>query len=68
MNTKQQLLEEWCELPLKIQLYPAIVLTDEQFFELCQINRDLQIERSAKGELVFMSPRGSEGDRVFSRF
>ncbi len=63
MNTKQQLLEKWHELPLKIQLSPAISMTDEQFFELCQINQNIQIERSAKGELVFMSPTGSEGDR-----
>ena len=49
--------------PLKIRLEPAIAMTDEQFFALCQLNQDVQIERSATGELVLMSPTGSEGDR-----
>ena len=41
-----------------------IDLTDEQFFQLCQNNRDLRFERTATGELIIMPPRGSEtGDR-----
>jgi Uma2 family endonuclease len=35
-------------------------LTDEQFFQLCQKNRDLRFERTAKGELIIMSPTGGE--------
>jgi Uma2 family endonuclease len=50
-------------LPLKIQLYPVMTMTDEQFFALCQLNQDVQIERNATGELVFMPPTGSEGER-----
>ena len=46
-----------------VQLQPAIALTDEQFFEFCQINHDLQIERNAKAELVIMPPTGSETDQ-----
>lgn len=49
-------------VPMVVQLQPAIALTDEQFFDFCQINHDLQIERNAKGELVIMSPTGSETD------
>ncbi|MCU0541513.1 MAG: Uma2 family endonuclease [Oscillatoriaceae cyanobacterium Prado104] len=37
-----------------------INLTDEQFFELCQNNRDYQFERTASGELIIMPPTGSE--------
>ena len=37
-----------------------IELTDEQFFQLCQKNRDLQFERTANGELIIMPPTGSE--------
>ncbi len=37
-----------------------IDLTDEQFFQLCQKNRDLIFERTAKGELLIMSPTGGE--------
>jgi Uma2 family endonuclease len=29
-----------------------VELTDEQFFKLCQANRDLRFERSATGELL----------------
>jgi Uma2 family endonuclease len=37
-----------------------IELTDEQFFQLCQNNRDLQFERTATGELIVMPPTGSD--------
>ncbi|CBN56744.1 MULTISPECIES: Uma2 family endonuclease [Kamptonema] len=37
-----------------------IELTDEQFFQLCQNNRDLQFERTATGELIIMPPTGSD--------
>ena len=50
-------------LPLKIQLHPVMTMTDEQFFALCQLNQDVKIERNATGELVFMSPTGSESER-----
>jgi Uma2 family endonuclease len=46
--------------PLVLHLQPIINLTDEQFFEFCQINRDLRIERTATGELLIMPPTGSE--------
>lgn len=52
--------------PLVLHLHPIINLTDEQFFEFCQINRDLHIERTATGELLIMPPTGSEtGNRNF---
>jgi len=42
-------------------------MTDDQFFEFCQINRDLRIERNKLGELVIMPPTGSEtGNREFN--
>jgi Uma2 family endonuclease len=33
-------------------------LTEDEFFDFCQANRDLRIERSAKGEIIIMSPAG----------
>jgi len=42
--------------PLVLQ----IPLTDEQFFQLCQLNRDYHFERNNQGELIIMSPTGSE--------
>ena len=32
--------------------------SDEQFYKLCQVNRDLKLERTIQGELVIMPPVG----------
>ncbi|MBD1923089.1 Uma2 family endonuclease [Microcoleus sp. FACHB-831] len=45
-------------LPPTIEL--KIDLTQEQFFQLCQDNRDYRFERTASGELIIMPPTGSE--------
>ncbi|MBN3892838.1 MAG: Uma2 family endonuclease [Nostoc sp. JL31] len=43
-----------------------IDLTDEQFFQMCQKNRDYRFERTASGELLIMPPTGSDtGNRNF---
>ncbi|MEA5575625.1 Uma2 family endonuclease [Anabaena sp. UHCC 0451] len=48
------------------QLTLNLDLTDEQFFQLCQNNRDLRFERTAAGELIIMPPTGSDtGNRNF---
>jgi len=36
----------------------AVNLTDEQFYRLCQANRDMPLERTAQGDLVIMPPVG----------
>lgn len=33
-------------------------ITDEQFYQLCAANRDLRLERTAKGDLIIMPPTG----------
>ena len=43
-----------------LRLRPVIELTDDQLFELCQINKELWIERTAEGDLVIMAPEGWE--------
>jgi|SRR5215470_6724233 len=35
-------------------------MTDDEFFEFCQLNRDLRIERTAQGEIIVMPPTGGE--------
>ncbi|BAZ51864.1 hypothetical protein NIES4103_45230 [Nostoc sp. NIES-4103] len=51
-------------LPSTLKL--KINLTDEQFFQMCQKNRDYRFERTASGELLIMPPTGSEtGNRNF---
>ncbi|EAZ89828.1 Uma2 family endonuclease [Crocosphaera chwakensis] len=39
-------------------------LTDEQFYCICENNRDLRLEKNAQGDLIIMPPTGGEtGDR-----
>lgn len=41
----------------------TLALTDDQFFQLCQDNQDLQFERTSLGEIIIMPPTGSESGR-----
>jgi Uma2 family endonuclease len=45
--------------------------SEDEFFQFCQANRDLRIERSAKGEIIVMSPAGGysgfRSGKVFSQ-
>lgn len=45
--------------PLTLNL-DTVHLSDEQFYQLCQNNRDLNFERTAKGELIIMPPVGGD--------
>ncbi len=45
---------------LTVDIKSVIDLTDEQFYQLCQRNRDLRFERTAQGELIIMPPTGGE--------
>lgn len=44
--------------PLTLQLEPVVHRSLDEFYELCQINRDVRLERTAAGELVVMPPTG----------
>jgi Uma2 family endonuclease len=35
-------------------------MTEEEFFEFCQLNAEWRIERTAEGELILMPPAGGE--------
>lgn len=71
MSQDLRLFKSWL-LKLKICSEPArmtaetlnlnqlLQLTDEQFYQLCETNRELRIERTAKGELIIMPPTGGE--------
>ena len=53
--------------PIVLQMPPELQMTDEQFFEFCQINRGLRIERNKLGQISIMPPTGSEiGNRNFN--
>ena len=38
----------------------TVPITDEQFYQLCVANRELKLERTAKGDLIIMPPTGGE--------
>ncbi len=46
--------------PLVFHLRPAVELTRDQFFELCQLNRDIRLERTAQGDVLIMPPTGGK--------
>lgn len=50
--------------PLVVQFRPVVEMTDDQFCEFCQINRELRIERTAKGEVIIMPPVYSESGGI----
>lgn len=41
-----------------------VQMTDEEFFNFCQANTDINIERNAQREIVIMSPTGSRTGAV----
>jgi Uma2 family endonuclease len=40
--------------PIVVLIPPSMQMTDDQFFEFCQVNRDLRIERNKLGEVSIM--------------
>lgn len=45
---------------LVIKVPASTNLTDDQFYDLCRVNPDIKIERTARGDLIFMPPTGGE--------
>lgn len=46
--------------PVVLHTHPALDMDEEQFFEFCQQNKDVRIERTAEGDLEVMPPTGGE--------
>jgi Uma2 family endonuclease len=53
--------------PFKLNL-DTVNFSDEQFYQLCQKNSDLQFERTATGELIIMPPVGGESGNREAEF
>ncbi|MEG5039446.1 MULTISPECIES: Uma2 family endonuclease [unclassified Microcoleus] len=53
---------------ITLNLNSIIKLTSEQFYQLCEENPDLKLERNASGELIVMPPTGGETGRSNSKF
>jgi Uma2 family endonuclease len=47
-------------LPFSIQLAPVVPMTQDQYFDFCQLNADKRFERTAEGELIIMPPSGGD--------
>ena len=47
-------------IPLTVNLPMQVEMTVAEFYEFCQANRDLRIERSASGEVIIMPPAFSD--------
>jgi Uma2 family endonuclease len=46
--------------PLVVRLEPVIKMTAEDFARLCQLNPELRLELTEKGDVIAMSPAGGE--------
>ena len=50
--------------PYVIHFEPVLKkLSDEDFFDFCQANRDWRIERTSYGDIIIMPPTGGETGR-----
>lgn len=51
--------------PFVIHFEPVLrKLSDEDFFEFCQANREWRIERTSNGDVIIMPPTGGETGRL----
>jgi Uma2 family endonuclease len=53
--------------PLVMRASPTLrQMSDREFFEFCQVNRDWRIEQTSEGDIIIMPPTGGEtGRRTF---
>jgi Uma2 family endonuclease len=47
-------------LPAKLALNPELRMSDDDYFDFCMANPDLNLERSAVGEILIAPPEGME--------
>ena len=53
--------------PLVVHTRPVIDMDEKQFFQFCQLNRDLQIERTSEGDILITAPEAGSSGRGSSR-
>lgn len=59
---------EQMSLPIDLSsLTPMSKMSDQQFYDFCQTNPDLRIERSANGEIIIMPPAFADTGNCNSR-
>jgi Uma2 family endonuclease len=47
---------------MKLTLDPGALMSDDGFYEFCVANPKLRVERTPKGEIIFVPPAGFESD------
>jgi Uma2 family endonuclease len=53
--------------PILLQMPDNLQMTEEEFYQFCQVNRDYRIERNQLGEISIMAPTGGvTGNRNFN--
>jgi Uma2 family endonuclease len=52
------------ELPLPVHLRPETAMTEDELLRFCAVNDSVRIEREPNGELLIMSPSGSETSNI----
>jgi Uma2 family endonuclease len=55
------------QAPLVVHTRPVIDMDEEQFFQFCQLNRDLQIERTAEGDIIIRASKAGSSGRGSSK-
>ncbi len=60
MNVQNSVNQQTHLNPMLLHLPESVQWRDEQFFDFCQANRDLRIERTAQGDCEIMAPTGGE--------
>jgi len=51
-------------LQLVVKMPPSVLeMNDDQFFDFCQVNELMRIERTAEGDILIMAPAGSESSQ-----
>jgi Uma2 family endonuclease len=61
VDDQMTVVARWRHLPMRVRF--AVPLDDDDLFEFCAANSDLQIERTSDGELIIMPPTGGETGR-----
>jgi Uma2 family endonuclease len=51
-------------MAILLQTTPALRISDGEFYDFCQQNKDYRIERTAKGEIVIDMPTETETGRL----
>ena len=52
------------EVELPIRIHRESPMTDDEFMSFCAANEPLRFERDANGEVIVMSPTGTDGSEV----